>query len=160
MSSNSPWVKLTASEIIQCPHTSSAIATAMAFGTKERVGSWICVIDWNTEIAKPTTSEVTSSGAASSPASSSAWSARSMTWFWVTGASRSVALHERRDDQAPAVDEDEEQDLERQRDHRRRQHHHAHRHQAGRDDEVDHEERHEDDEADDERGAQLREHER
>ena len=70
-------------------HLHSTMATAIAFGTNERVASWICVIDWNTLIAKPTTSAVTSSGAASSPASSSVWRARSMTWFCVMAAPRS-----------------------------------------------------------------------
>jgi hypothetical protein len=37
------------------------------------------------------------------------------------------ALHDRLDDQMPAVDQDEQKDLERQRDRDRWKHHHAHR---------------------------------
>ena len=41
-------VNVTIVEIIQLPQTTSAIATATAFGTNASVGSWICVIDWKT----------------------------------------------------------------------------------------------------------------
>ncbi len=80
--SKAAWVNPTISEIIQLPQTTSAIATATAFGTKESVTSWICVTDWNREIAKPTTSEVTSTGAASFADTRSACSVRSMTACW------------------------------------------------------------------------------
>ena len=63
-------MKLTISAIIQCPQTTRAIPTATAFGTKDSVISWIWVIDWNREIANPTTSEVMSTGAESFAATS------------------------------------------------------------------------------------------
>jgi hypothetical protein len=65
MRSKSSRVKVTISLIIQWPQTTRATATANAFGTNDRVTSWICVIDWNSEMAKPTTSAVTSTGAPS-----------------------------------------------------------------------------------------------
>ena len=46
-------MKLTSSESTQLPVTSSAIATAIIFGTKDSVGSWIWVAAWNSEIRKP-----------------------------------------------------------------------------------------------------------
>jgi hypothetical protein len=57
-------VKLTSSASTQLPVTRSAIATAMIFGTKERVCSWICVAAWNSEIRKPTSRAVMRMGAA------------------------------------------------------------------------------------------------
>ena len=68
--SNISWVKETISEIIQCPQTSSATATATALGTKDSVTSWIWVMDCTSEMAKPTTSAVTSTGAESLAATS------------------------------------------------------------------------------------------
>ena len=62
--SNSVWVKLTSSDSTQLPVTRSAIATAIIFGTKDSVGSWICVAAWNSEIRKPTSRAVSSTGAA------------------------------------------------------------------------------------------------
>ena len=39
--------------------------TPISFGTNARVNSWIWVIDWNSEIVKPMTSDVTRMGAES-----------------------------------------------------------------------------------------------
>src|ERR1019366_5593312 len=50
-----------------------ATETATAFGTNERLVSWIWVIDWKAEIANPTTSAVIRIGAAISPAVARAW---------------------------------------------------------------------------------------
>ena len=50
---------------IQLPQTSRAMPTPMSLGTKARVNSWICVIDWNSEMTKPMTSAVTRIGAES-----------------------------------------------------------------------------------------------
>ena len=50
--SYSSVVNDTASCSIQLPHTMSATATAMAFGTKLSVTSWIWVTDWNSEIGE------------------------------------------------------------------------------------------------------------
>ncbi len=73
--------------IIQCPAISSAIATATALGTNERVTSWTCVIDWSSETANPTTSAVMRIGAASFAASSNA--CRPMSRTAVVSISRS-----------------------------------------------------------------------
>jgi hypothetical protein len=48
---------------IQLPEKSRAAPTPMALGTNESVASWICVTDWNSEIAKPISSAVSSTGA-------------------------------------------------------------------------------------------------
>ena len=72
-------MKVTSSESTQLPVTSSAIATAMTFGTKERVGSWICVAAWNSEMRKPTSSAVSSTGAATLAATSMVATAISVT---------------------------------------------------------------------------------
>src|SRR5690625_3473867 len=140
MSSKSASVKFTSSLIIQLPATSRATATATALGTKVRVISWICVIDWKIEIVRPTRSAVTRTGAASLAATVRPWVATSSTTALSMSGPSGVGRDERRGDEAPAVDEDEEQELERQGDHRGRQHHHAHAHERRRDDEVDDEE--------------------
>ena len=57
-------MKPTSSESTQLPVTSSAIATAIIFGTNDSVGSWIWVAAWNSEIRKPTSSAVSRIGAA------------------------------------------------------------------------------------------------
>ena len=57
--SNRSWVKSIRVCSIQLPETISATPTPTSFGTKRGVNSWICVIAWNSEIAKPMTSEVT-----------------------------------------------------------------------------------------------------
>src|SRR6478736_4227959 len=72
MRSNRSCVKVTSSEIIQWPHTSSAIPAAIALGTKLSVTSWIWVTDCTSETTNPTTSAVTSTGAASLAASTRA----------------------------------------------------------------------------------------
>ena len=79
MRANRSFVKLTISEIIQCPHTTSAIATATAFGTKESVASWSWVMDCTSEIARPTTRLVMSTGAESFAAARRAWRQMSRT---------------------------------------------------------------------------------
>src|SRR5215218_10012765 len=155
--SNRLWVKLTSSESTQLPVTSSAIATAIIFGTNDSVGSWIWVAAWNSEIRKPTSRAVSSTGAATFAATIMVWAAMSVTSaslivrLRTRSAPRSLALpamlarpsfsrrswlatsrvgtHEGCGDQRPAVDDDEEQQLERQRDDRRRHHHHPHGHQ-------------------------------
>ena len=60
---------------IQLPQSSSAMPTPISFGTKASVNSWIWVIDWNSEIVKPMTSEVTRIGAESLSATSMVCSA-------------------------------------------------------------------------------------
>ena len=66
------------------------IATAIIFGTKDSVGSWIWVAAWNSEIRNPTRSAVSSTGAATFAPSSIVWAA-----IWVTSAS-DTANHPRR----------------------------------------------------------------
>src|SRR3954468_16560471 len=158
--SNSDWVKVTISLSTQLPVTSSAIATAIIFGTKERVCSWIWVAAWNSEIRNPTSSAVSRMGAETFAAMVIVWTASSVTSASLMALPRSVGVDEGCRDQRPAVDDDEEQQLERQRDDRRRHHHHAHRHQRRADQHVQHQERDEDDQPDDERALELGEHER
>src|SRR3954449_4046642 len=154
------WVKLTSSESTQLPDTSSAIATAIIFGTNDSVCSWIWVAAWNSEIRKPTSSAVSRTGAATLAASIIVCSARSVTCASLMALPRSVRMDQCGGDQRPPVDDDEEQQLERQRHDRRRHHHHAHRHQCRADQHVQHQERDEDDQADDERALELGEDER
>ena len=59
--------------------TSSAIATAIIFGTNDSVGSWIWVAAWNTEIRKPTSRAVSRIGAATFAATIIVWAAISVT---------------------------------------------------------------------------------
>src|SRR4051794_27031977 len=156
---NSWWVNETSSARTQLPVISSAIATAITFGTNDSVGSWIWVAAWNNEIAKPTSSAVSSMGAATLAAVVIVVMA-----MWVTSASliraSRVGPDERRGDHRPAVDDHEQQQLERQRHDRRRDHHHAHRHQPRADQHVQHEERDVDDQPDDEGALELGEDER
>ena len=84
-------MKLTSSESTQLPVTSSAIATAIIFGTKDSVGSWIWVAAWNSEIRNPTRSAVSSTGAATFAPSIIVWAA-----IWVTSASLMANHHPRR----------------------------------------------------------------
>src|ERR1051325_9795135 len=56
-------VKVVISFSIQLPENSRAAQTAAAFGTKDRVASWIWVTDWNREMAKPTARAVSRTGA-------------------------------------------------------------------------------------------------
>src|SRR3954466_1424822 len=128
--SNSDWVKVTISLSTQLPVTSSAIATAIIFGTKERVCSWIWVAAWNSEIRNPTSSAVSRMGADASPAIVMVWTASSVTSASLMAAlPRSVGVDEGCRDQRPAVDDDEQLPVQRQRLDRRRHHHHPHRHQ-------------------------------
>src|SRR3954471_8432063 len=157
--SNSCWVKLTISESTQLPDTSSAIATAIIFGTKDSVCSWIWVAAWNSEIRKPTSSAVSRTGAATLAASIIVCSASSVTWVSVMALPRPVRVDQCGGDQRPPVDDDEQQQLERQRHDRRRHHHHAHRHQRRADQHVHHQEGDEDDQPDDERALELGEDE-
>src|SRR3954454_21538850 len=112
MRSNSSRVNDTVSEVIQCPQTSSATDTPMALGTKLSVTSWIWVIDCSSETAKPMTSAVTSTGAQSLAASTRASRPMSRIAFVSMLGSSVVRADQGGDDQAPAVDEDEEQELE------------------------------------------------
>ena len=50
---------------IQLPLNSSATPTPTAFGTNDRVASWIWVTDWNREMPKPRMSAVSRIGAPS-----------------------------------------------------------------------------------------------
>src|SRR5688500_8210962 len=133
--SNRLWVKLTSSASTQLPVTSSAIATAIIFGTKDSVGSWIWVAAWKSEIRKPTSSAVISTGAATLAATIMVWAAICVTSASLTTtprwrsssafaallyssmnsqarSSRSpVGPDQRGGDQRPAVDHDEEQQL-------------------------------------------------
>src|SRR5579875_2955984 len=138
-------------------------ATAMIFGMKVSVCSWIEVTAWKIEMISPITSPASSTGPATSTARVIAWVARLMTVSWFIGrrpsSSGVEARDERSGDQVPAADQDEQQDLERQRDERRWEHHHPHAHQRRGDDQVDDQERQEDQEPDRERRLQLRQDE-
>src|SRR6185312_895784 len=102
---------------IHGPSTTITIATAAIFGTRLRLCSWIWVTAWKTLTITPTTSAVSSSGPATFIARFIAGLAR------VRRSLASVeALHQRLDDEVPAVDEDEQQHLEGQGDEGRRQH--------------------------------------
>src|SRR3954462_7018152 len=134
----------------------STAASAITFGMKASVCSWIWVTAWKIDTTRPTISPAASIGVASLNPSVSALVARLTTTSWFMSVE---ALDEGSGDEVPAVDQDEEQDLERQRDEDGWQHHHAHRHQRRAHDEGDDEERQEDQEADLERGLQLGDHE-
>src|SRR3954467_2637029 len=134
----------------------STAASAMTFGMKASVCSWIWVTAWKIETTRPTISPAASIGIATLKASVSALVARLTTTSWFMSVE---ALDEGSGHEVPAVDQDEEQDLERQRDEDGWQHHHAHRHQRRADDQVDDEEGEEDQEADLEGGLELRDHE-
>ncbi|HWS33745.1 MAG TPA: S8 family peptidase [Actinoplanes sp.] len=60
---NSCTVKVIISRSIQLPVSNSTAPIAAAFGTKERVDSWIWVTDWNSEMTKPTPRAVSRTGA-------------------------------------------------------------------------------------------------
>src|SRR3954470_17599063 len=134
----------------------STAASAMTFGMKASVCSWIWVTAWKIDTTRPTIRPAASIGVATLKASVSALVARLTTTSWFMSVE---ALNERSGDEVPAVDQDEQQDLERERDEDGWQHHHAHRHQGRADDEVDDEERKEDQEADLEGRLELGDHE-
>src|SRR3954467_642277 len=135
----------------------STAASAMTFGMKASVCSWIWVTAWKIETTRPTISPAASIGIATLKASVSALVARLTTTSWFMSVE---ALDEGSGHEVPAVDQDERQDLERRRDEDGWQHHHAHRNQRRADDQVDDEERQEDQEADLEGGLELRDDER
>src|SRR6185437_11750120 len=149
---------------IHGPSTTITIATAAIFGTRLRLCSWIWVTAWKTLTITLTTSAVSSSGPATFSARLIACVARLTTVSWfiarLARVRRSLAsveaLHQRLDDEVPAVDEDEQQHLEGQGDEGRRQHDHPHAHQHRRDDQVDDQEGQAAQEADLERGLPLR----
>src|SRR5919199_303299 len=125
----------------------STAAVARIFGMKVSVCSWICVTAWKTLTTRPTARPTSSSGRPTFSASCIAAVPRLMMRSWSI-ALPAEAPDERRRDQVPAVDEDEQQDLERQGDEDRWQHHHPQRHERGAHDQVDDEERQEDQEPD------------
>src|SRR3954462_3121049 len=121
----------------------STAASAITFGMKASVCSWIWVTAWKIDTTRPTISPAASIGVASLNPSVSALVARLTTTSWFMSVE---ALDEGSGPEVPAVDQDEEQDLERQRDEDGWQHHHPHRHERRADDQVDDEERQEDQE--------------
>src|SRR5438067_7272207 len=132
----------------------------MSLGTNVSVTSCTWVTDWKIDTANPMTRLTARNGPANFAVRIIACTAISMMLVSVTKTPLLEALEQRANDEAPAVDQDEQEELERERHHDWRQHHHPHRHQRGAHRDVDDEERHEHDEADDERRLQLREDER
>src|SRR5579875_1084184 len=98
---------------IQGPKRTSAATVAAIFGMKVSVISWIWVSAWKTLTARPATSPKSSTGPPSARTVSTPISVE--------------ALHHRRGEHVPPVDEHEEHELEGQRDERRGQRDHAHR---------------------------------
>src|SRR5579875_1794810 len=109
---------------IQGPKRTSAATVAAIFGMKVSVISWIWVSAWKTLTARPATSPKSSTGPASARVSSSPLRPSPMT---VSTPISVEALHHRRGEHVPPVDEHEEHELEGQRDERRGQRDHAHR---------------------------------
>src|SRR3954447_5293645 len=97
----------------------STAASAMTFGMKASVCSWIWVTAWKIETTRAKIRPAASIGVATLKVSASALVARLTTTSWFMSVE---ALHDQSGDEVPSVDQDEEQDLERQRDEDGRQH--------------------------------------
>src|SRR5690606_803312 len=105
--------------------SAKSTSTVAIFGTKVSVWSLICVAVCSTEMARPTPSAPSSTGAITHRL------VRIVSWRRAVASSTVIArspdaAHERADDQVPAVDQHEEHELEGQRDDHRRQHDHLH----------------------------------
>src|SRR5690606_40330593 len=116
--------------IIHGPASTRVTKIATSFGTNDRVISLIWVAAWKMLMMRPVASAAMNSGADTSRVTSTAWRPSSMTAVGVMvvllGRARlhREALHQRADQQRPAVDQHEQHDLERQRhDHRRSEEH-------------------------------------
>src|SRR3569833_1409096 len=119
---------------IQLPSSASTSSTTISLGTKESVGSRICVAAWNRLMANAVNSPASNTGAAISITSQSASRA---TPTIKKLRLPSEAPDQRADQQVPAVHRDEQQQLQGQRHQLRRQHDHAERGQHGGDNQVD-----------------------
>src|SRR5690606_1239641 len=135
--------------ISQGPRMAKAAAPASSFGTKARVISLIWVAAWKILITRPTTSTVSSSGAAIFSATSMAWWIMVMTVMEVMeGLLQVEAARQRTEQQVADVGQHEEHQLEGQGDGHRWNHHHPERHQDAGHDQIDDQEGNEDGEAD------------